>query len=211
MYLREPQRGDDGLLHPLDRYTRISVPEGLCLYEHCVESHVRSTLEIGLGYGFSTVFLLAAHERSGGGRHLAVDPFQSTDWHGVGVTTARRLAAGADGLATGSFTWVAARSDAALVSLEQAGERFGLVFIDGYHRFDDVLVDFTLSARMVPVGGLVVLHDMHLAGVKAVSSWIRHDRPDFVRVPTGCRNLFAARRVGDDTRDWRHFVPFATR
>jgi len=211
MYARRPQRGADGLLYPIDRYTRISASEGMALYRWCVDGRAGSTLEIGLGYGFSAAFLLAALERNGGGRHVAVDPYQATDWHGIGVTTAQALAGGAASLTPDSFVWMDTRSETALVRLEQAGAAFDLVFVDGYHRFDDVLVDFTLAARMVPVGGMIVLHDLHLASVRAVASWIRHDRPDFVRVPTRCRNLFAVRRVSEDERDWRHFVAFPVR
>ena len=211
MYAREPQRGADGLLHPLDRYTRVSAAEGLYLYGACVAGGVTATLEIGLACGFSTVFLLAALERNGGGRHVAADPYQTADWHGVGAVTARDLVAGATHLTPDSFECLEERSEAALVELQRRGESFGLVFIDGYHRFDDVLVDFTLAARTVPVGGLIVLHDRRLASVKAVASWIRHDRPDFAGVVTPCRNLVAVRRVGDDERDWRHFAAFPMR
>jgi hypothetical protein len=211
MYLREPRLGIDGALHTPDRHTRISVSEGMFLYQACIDGAVEATLEIGLGYGFSTSFLLAALDRNAGGRHVAVDPYQATDWHGVGVTTVGELVAGARALSPDSFVWVEARSEAALVGLERAGRHFGLVFVDGYHRFDDVLVDFTLAARMVPAAGMVVLHDTRLASVRAVASWIRHDRPDFVPVPTGCRNLFAVRRVGGDERGWKHFEPFPMR
>ena len=211
LYAREPQRGADGLPHPVDRYTRVSVAEGMALYRWCVETGVTATLEVGLAYGFSTAFLLAALDANGGGRHVAVDPYQTSDWHGVGAATAARLTAAAAHLDPDSFTCLEERSEAALVDLERRGQTFGLVFVDGYHRFDDVLVDFTLAARMVPAGGLVVLHDRRLGSVKAVASWIRHDRPDFARVTTPCRNLVAVRRVAEDTRDWRHFVPFPMR
>ena len=158
-----------------------------------------------------TVFLLAALDQVGGGRHTAIDPFQATDWHGIGCTQAHELAAASTTLTSRSFTWIEDRSDRALVDLERAGRSYGLVFIDGYHRFDDVLVDFTLSARMCSGGGLIVLHDMWLDSIKAVASFVRNDRPDFAAVTTPCDNLFAVRRVGEDERDWSHFVDFPLR
>ena len=211
LYAGEPQRGADGRPHEIDETTRISIAEGLTLFSLCVADRVASTLEVGLAYGFSTVFLLAALERMGGGTHTAIDPFQMTDWHGIGITRAAELTAGSAVLTPGSFIWVEARSDPALIDLERAGSTYGLVFIDGYHRFDDVLVDFTLSARLCQVGGLIVLHDMWLDSIRAVASFLRHDRPDFAEVPTACENLFVVRRVGEDERDWTHFVDFPLR
>ena len=211
LYAGEPQRGADGRLHDIDETTRIAVAEGVTLFSLCVADRVASTLEIGLAYGFSTVFLLAALEATGGGTHTAIDPFQMTDWHGIGSTRAAELTGTSAVLTPGSFRWIEARSGPALIDLERAGSTFGLTFIDGYHRFDDVLVDFTLSARMCPPGGLIVLHDMWLHSVTAVASFVRHDRPDFAEVATACDNLFVVRRVGEDERDWTHFVDFPLR
>ena len=211
LYAGEPQRGVDGRPHEIDETTRISIAEGMTLFSLCVADRVASTLEVGLAYGFSTAFLLAALEATGGGVHTAIDPFQLTDWHGIGITRAAELTGTSAVLTPGSFRWIEARSGPALIDLERAGSIFGLTFIDGYHRFDDVLVDFTLSARMCPPGGLIVLHDMWLHSVTAVASFIRHDRPDFAEVPTACENVFVVRRVGEDERDWTHFVDFPLR
>ena len=211
LYDGEPQRGADGRLHAIDGTTRVSLAEGMTLHSLCVTNRVTSLLEVGLAYGFSTVFLLAALERIGGGTHTAIDPFQMTDWHGIGVTHANGLTAHSATLTSRSFIWIEDRSDRALVDLERAGRTCGLVFIDGYHRFDDVLVDFTLAARLCGSGGLIVLHDMWLDSIKAVASFVRYDRPDFAAVPTDCENLFVVRRVGEDERDWTHFVDFPLR
>ena len=47
---------------------------------------------------------------------------------------------------------------------------FDFIFVDGAHRFDDVLVDFYLirpSARKV--GGLMVLDDIWMASIRTLS------------------------------------------
>jgi len=211
MYDGAPQRGADGRSYAIDGSTRVSLAEGMTLHSLCVTDRVTATLEVGLAYGFSAVFLLAALDRVGGGTHTAIDPFQMTDWHGIGMTHASELTAQSATLTSRSFTWIEDRSDRALVDLERAGRTCGLVFIDGYHRFDDVLVDFTLSARMCRSGGLIVLHDMWLDSIKAVASFVRNDRPDFAEVTTPCDNLFVVRRVGEDERDWSHFIDFPLR
>ena len=109
------------------------------------------------------------------------------------------------------FALLPERSEMALTDLARQGRTFGLTFIDGYHRFDDVLVDFTLAARMCPEGGVIVLHDMWLPSIAAVASFLRTNRVDFAEVQTGCPNLFAMRRIADDERDWTHFVAFPLR
>jgi predicted O-methyltransferase YrrM len=207
MHATEPQRGADGMLHELDDTTRISPQEGAALYSLVVSTRARATLEVGLAFGFSTAYLLAGLDRNGGGTHTAIDPYQDTDWHGVGLTTATSLVQ-QSGLPGDAFRFLAQRSERALVDLARSDAHFEVTFIDGYHRFDDVLVDFTLAAPMCPIGGVIVLHDMWLGSIAAVASFLLHNRGDFQEISTGCDNLFAVRRVGPDERNWDHFVPF---
>jgi predicted O-methyltransferase YrrM len=211
MHATEPQRDSRGSLRDLDETTRISDDEGMALFSLAQQAPGADTLEIGLAYGFSTVYLLAAHHARGTGSHTAVDPYQDTDWHGMGLACAERLVRQSSALTTASFCHIPERSEHALVDLDRGGRRFGLTFIDGYHRFDDVLVDFTLAARLTEMGGFIVLHDMWLDSIAAVAGFVRCNRADFAEVDTGCENLFAVRRVGDDTRNWDHFRAFPMR
>ena len=213
LYAGEPQPGVDATRHQIDATTRISPDEGLALV--CLATRVAAThtLEVGLGYGFSTAYLLAAlanRRQADAVTHLAIDPFQLTDWKGIGITTAGDLVAASPWLSDSSFHCVQERSDIALAGLLKEGRFFDLAFIDGYHRFDDVLVDFTLVAQMCPAGGVIILHDMWLPGIASIAGFIRSNRADFAEVQTGCENLFAVMRVGDDIRNWDHFEPFAT-
>lgn len=210
MHSTEPQPGSDGQLHQLDETTRISAEEGMALYRLVIDTQAHATLEVGLAFGFSTAYLLAGLERNGGGTHTAIDPYQDTDWHGVGLTTAARLVAESEVLADDAFRLLPDRSERALVDLARSGSRFDVTFIDGYHRFDDVLVDFTLAAMICPIGAVIVMHDMWLDSIATVASFLRANRTDFEVVDTGCQNLFAVRRVGQDGRNWDHFQRFDT-
>ena len=213
LHAGEPQLGVDGTRHQIDATTRISPVEGVALVHLVAQVAATRTLEVGLGYGFSTAYLLAAlanRQQPEAVSHDAIDPFQFSDWNGIGITTAMDLVATSPWLSDSSFHCIHERSDIALAGLLKAGRVFDLTFIDGFHRFDDVLVDFTLAAQMCPMGGVIVLHDMWLPGIASIAGFVRSNRSDFTEVQTGCENLFAVQRVGEDVRTWDHFEPFAT-
>jgi predicted O-methyltransferase YrrM len=201
MYRGEPQTGSDGELHRMDANTRIAPAQGAWLYRLCVESKPANTLEIGLACGYSTVFFLAAIDTNGHGHHTALDPFQGT-WHGIGAAQARTLGM------SDSFTWTEERSSAGLVHLADRGASFGVIFIDGSHRFDDALVDFTLAAPMCPIGGHIVLDDLWMAPIRRAVAYIRKNRSDFEEVATPIGNIAAFRRIAEDERSWNHHVDF---
>jgi predicted O-methyltransferase YrrM len=201
MYRNEAQTGDGGRFHPLQPTVRISTAQGLWLYDLCLSIRPKATLEIGLAYGFSTLFFLAALAKNAHGRHTAIDPFQHVHWHGIGLRHARQTA-------PDQFEFIEERSDRAAIDLVRDARTFDLIFIDGNHRFDDVLTDFYLYAPLCSIGGVVIFDDLWMNSVKTAVSFVRNNRADFVEVPAGPRNVRMFRKVSEDVRSWDHFVNF---
>jgi predicted O-methyltransferase YrrM len=201
MYNGEQQLGSDGERYSLSGLARISPEQGMWLYSLCRETKPKTTLEIGLAYGFSTMYFLAAIHENGVGHHTAVDPFQSR-YHGIGSRQSRTLDMG------DSFLLIEEKSVAALVHLAERREMFEVIFIDGNHHFDNVLVDFTLSAELCPMGGCIILDDMWMPSIRMAVAFIRSNRMDFEELQTPVRNIAAFRRIGEDVRNWRHYVGF---
>jgi predicted O-methyltransferase YrrM len=202
----EPQLGTDDKPHPLDHFTGISPAQGIAIHDLCVALKPKATLEIGLAYGYSTLYFLAALAKNGAGHHTAIDPCQHSHFSGIGLAHARAVAP-----VTGSgvaFRLIEDRSDRAAADLLRAGAAFDVIFIDGNHRFDDVVVDFYLSAQLCAAGGHVILDDMWMSSVKTVAAYVRANRTDFAEVPTAVPNMCVFRKVGDDTRLWSHFRRF---
>ncbi|MDB6075987.1 MAG: O-methyltransferase family 3, partial [Verrucomicrobiaceae bacterium] len=127
------------------------------------------TLEIGLAFGASATLLLALHRRVGhtGVCHHSVDPFQRTDWNGCAL---RHI--GIEGLAD-LFAHHEALSCFALPKLHETSERFGLIYIDGSHLFEDVMVDFYFSNLLLEIGGVIAFDDSACGHVKKVTAFIR--------------------------------------
>ncbi len=61
------------------------------------------------------------------------------------------------------FELLPEKSSLGLTSLIRRERKFDLIYIDGEHRFDDVLVDFVLSAELCNLNGYVVLDDLWMA------------------------------------------------
>ena len=203
MYASEPQRGDGDQLHPLDANTRIPQARGDLLYRYCTDVKPELSIEIGLAYGFSTVYLLSALRDQGRGHHIAIDPLQSSSWHGIGAARAREL-----GMEE-RFTLIEERSDHALARLALEGCQAQLLFIDGDHRFDGILLDFTLGDRVLAQEGIVVFDDLWMPSVRRVISFVEKNRADYERLPDRVANAAAFRKIAPaDRRAWNHYVDF---
>lgn len=202
MYRGDPQTGLDGQAHSLDPNVRISVYKGLCLQSLCHEQQARHTLEVGCAYGFSTLYFLSAIRSQEGGRHIAIDAYQNKHWHGIGARNAS--AVGMDD----AFRLIEELSIVALPRLLAEGLSFDVIFIDGNHLFDGVLVDFILSAPLCKPGGCIVFDDLWMPSIRKAISFVRHNRKDFTELPTFTEDTAVFRRTADDQREWTHFQDF---
>ena len=202
MYAGQPQMGTDSFMHNLDGTTRISPEEGMWIYELCRKVKPIRTLEIGIAYGFSTMYFLAAIKANGMGSHVAMDPLEITYWHGIGLKKVQEM--GMDR----SFRFIQEKSFLELPGLAREGLHFEVIFIDGNHRFDDVLLDFTLSDYVCAKGGYIILDDLWMPSIRKAVSFIESNRSDYERQDTPIANIQVFKKLDDDRRQWDHFVPF---
>ena len=167
------------------------------------ELGLTSTLETGMAFGLSTLAICSVHEERGEGSHVAIDPFQSTDWGGIGVLNLERA-----GLADRARV-IEAPSDEALPRLRDEGLRLDFGLIDGLHLFDATLVDFFHIDRMLDVGGVVVFHDTWMPAVAQAVGFVQRNRA-YEPVEAGDSNLQALRKTGEDQREWDFHRDFAS-
>lgn len=211
----------------------VSIPEekGEFLQKLIDEIKPAVTLEVGLAYGVSTLFICDALDRENS-RHIVIDPSQQESWKNIGLNNIRN--AGYEKM----IEFYAMPSFRALPQLESRGCRLDFAFIDGWHTFDYALVDFFFIDKMLKVGGIVVIDDTDWMAIRKLCRYITTNHAykpecmDKEPVDEGFPENFnlddevkdeqfqtdrrlglwgeciAFRKESDDTRLWDFFVPF---
>jgi predicted O-methyltransferase YrrM len=147
--------------------------EGAALRDWVKREGARRTLEVGLGYAISTLFICEALLENGGEiGHVAVDAYQfeslpghRTLYGGVGVANLEK--AGVRDLVELHVE----RSETALPRLLAEGRSFDLAFIDGNHRFEGVLLDLVHCGKLLRPGGVIFADDLQLPAVRRAASF----------------------------------------
>lgn len=113
----------------------------------------RNVLEIGMAMGISALVVEAALDARGGGEHLFLDPYQSTEWRSIGVEHLRRA---------GFTHWelLELGSEIALPRLVEQRREFDLIFQDGMHTFDHCMMEFHYFDRLLRPGGVLLYDDV---------------------------------------------------
>lgn len=159
----------EGTAYPI-RPTSILESEGRAIHDFIVQRGYAHSLETGMAYGVSTLWLADAVARVDGGHHIAIDPRQVRGYHNIGRLNVER--AGLDDVVE---TYVEL-SEYRLPKLAGAKTKLDFAFIDGRHLFDSALVDFFYVDRMLRVGGAVALHDLWMPSLRKLAGFIQQNR-----------------------------------
>ncbi len=188
----------------------ISPQEGWHLYTLVKENNIRLALEVGMAFGTSALYICQAMADSGGkpaaegkpAKLISVDPFQRTQWKGVGLLNVERA-----GLS--QYHGIIEKSSTiALPALVDSGKKFDMVFVDGMHLFDYTLIDVFYACELLRVGGLVVIDDVRHKGVAKVIRYIDSNYKMIKKLKTPASTMFTYVKVADDDRAWDFHVDF---
>jgi predicted O-methyltransferase YrrM len=151
---------------------QIDREEGEFLQKIITDLKPAVTLEVGLAYGISALFICDALDQVSGARHIVIDSHQLTDVWDAGAGLHNLKKAGYEKI----IEFHDAESQRVLPQLEESGLKVDFAFIDGAHTFDHVLVDFFYIDRMLRVGGVVAFDDVNWPSVGKACRFIIKNR-----------------------------------
>lgn len=169
-------------------HSEIDPREGELLTSLISEFKFSRTLEIGCAFGISSLYISEALTGQSSPHHTIIDPFQMTDWHGVGVANLKRAG-------FHCFELIEKPSEVALPTLLLQGKSFQFALIDGWHTFDHALVDFFYVNQLLEDGGVVVIDDVQMPGLKKLAHYVLN-YPNYRLLATTehVRSSYSARR-----------------
>lgn len=149
----------------------VTFDTGAVLYELVRATRPKRTLEIGLAYGLSALFICQALRDNGEGHHDAIDPHQKKGYQSVGLLNIERACL------QDLFAFHHAPSHQVLPALCEQAQQYDFAFVDGSHLFDYTLVDFFYIDRLLGIGGHMVFDDLWMPSVRKVVSFALTNKP----------------------------------
>jgi len=171
--------------------------EGAALRDWVRREGALRTLETGLGYAVSTLFICEGLLANGSeGRHVAMDPHLLRGHASEGLEALERAGVGE------LVEFYGEGSEVVLPGLLAEGRRFDLAFVDGNHRFEGVFLDLVYCGRLLEPGAVVFVDDLQLPAVRRAVSFCvsnlgwavedegREDEHEWVVLRTGSPDAF---------------------
>jgi hypothetical protein len=129
--------------------------------------------------------------------HTIIDPFQTTQWDGVGVKHLEEAG-------IRFFNLVEVKSEFALPRILEQGEgRFDFIFIDGWHTFDHTLLDCFYATRLLRVGGYLAIDDVIFPAVRRVVDFVlNYPCYELFRSLGTDLRMVVLKKISEDRRNW---------
>lgn len=180
-------RSDSGEERAL--YANITLLEGQFLQKLILDIKPKISLEVGMAYGISTMFLCDAMAEVKTEKHYVIDPNQTSKWGSIGMQNVIRAG-------YGSLVKLREQmSHLALPEMLQEGLQFDFVFVDGWHVYDQVLVDFFFIDKLLKIGSYIVFDDANWPSIRKVLRYIvinrNYEVVDNLSAPTSKKDKLA--------------------
>ena len=186
----------------------ISPTEGEMLRRWVEHERVARTIEVGLGYGISALYICEGLLANGQGaaRHVAIDPNQGARFGNCALQFLDE--AGVAPL----VEHCPEESQIALPRFLSTDRRFDFGFVDGNHRFDGVFLDLAYLGRLVRPVGIIAVDDYQLPAIERAVSFFLNNLGWTVEEAGGADgdHHWAVLRTStaEDRRPYYHFVDF---
>lgn len=150
---------DAGKAYRLHSHTRKE--QGLFLQNIIRKIKPEKSIEVGLAYGISTLFICEALRENKIGHHYVMDPYQR-QWHNIGLKNIHD--AGYDDI----VDFYEEPADRLLSNFFLKNVKIDFAYLDGSKVFDVVFFNIYILSKIMNVGGVLVLDDCTFPGIKKV-------------------------------------------
>jgi predicted O-methyltransferase YrrM len=148
-----------------------SAADGEALRGWIIKEKAIRTIEIGLAYGISALFICQALliNDNQNAHHVVLDPYQTTGFKSCGLQFLEEAGV------TGMVEYHSEESQIALPRFVSEDRHFDFAFVDGSHLFDRVFLDLIYLGRLVKPGGIIFADDYQLPAIaRAVSFCLKN-------------------------------------
>jgi predicted O-methyltransferase YrrM len=142
------------------------------LYRMVTAHQPKNVLEIGMSYGFSTLAILSAlHDADQSGHLVSIDPDP------YDRPRHPHTLAAIDRAGLGNYHDFVRQPDfISLPNFLQEGRRFDFAYVDGNHRFEDVMLAIIYLDKLLPVNGIIGFNDCALPSVNRALTYLKTHR-----------------------------------
>jgi predicted O-methyltransferase YrrM len=161
-----------------DTVSGLTTDDCIYLYNFISNKNIFNVLEIGMADGMSTIAIMKSLLENSNKMNKAIsltsiDPYQKKYWNNNGVNNLKKF--NIDEF----HTLIEVPDYLALPKLIEEGKKYDLIFIDGQHTFDHVLLNNFYADILLNKTGHIINDDFWMPSIKKVHEYISNNYNHF--------------------------------
>jgi len=158
-------------------------------------------LEIGLAYGTSSLILINQLLQFKNKKLFdIIDPNQSTQWNSIGLENIKLFLKFMN-----SKLKINLYEESSVTAIPKFKKKYDIIFIDGSHTEDIVILDLINSNNKLKINGLIIIDDVLHSGVKNALLNFTKKFSNYNRISIKNNNFFTEKILYDKTANKKSF------
>ena len=192
-----------------DNFSGLSPSDISYIYNFVIKEKCLNVLEIGMADGLSSLTILSALKKNSQDlskpnfKLTSIDPYQTTQWKSNGLKNIKKLNFAEN------HKHIEDLDIFSLPKLVEKGMKYDLIFIDGYHTFDHVLLNNFYADYLLNIGGFIINDDFWMQSIQKVCDFLTKNYTHF-QIYDNSYSRFGPvyKKVSNKDIKWDEFMMF---
>jgi predicted O-methyltransferase YrrM len=181
----------------------IKSEEGLTIYNTIIQNNFTKCLEIGMGYGISSIYILLALKKSinNDKKLVSIDMLESKQWKNFGIKILKFFEMIKYHQLIENMHYIE------LPKIVEMKENFDFIFINSWYSFENMIVILFYCSKILRKDGIIIINEIYQPNIYKCIKFIDNNYKFFKKI-NSYPSLAVYQKVNDDNRSWDYYNNF---
>jgi predicted O-methyltransferase YrrM len=181
----------------------IKSEEGLTIYNTIIQNNFTKCLEIGMGYGISSIYILLALKKSinNDKKLVSIDMLESKQWKNFGMKILKFFEMIKYHQLIENMHYIE------LPKIVEMKENFDFIFINSWYSFENMIVILFYCSKILRKDGIIVINEIYQPNIYKCIKFIDNNYKFFKKINSH-PSLAVYKKIIDDNRSWDYYNNF---
>jgi predicted O-methyltransferase YrrM len=181
----------------------IKSEEGLTIYNTIIKNNFTKCLEIGMGYGISSIYILLALKKSinNDKKLVSIDMLESKQWKNFGMKILKFFEMIKYHQLIENMHYIE------LPKIVEMKENFDFIFINSWYSFENMIVILFYCSKILRKDGIIIINEIYQPNIYKCIKFIDNNYKFFKKINSP-PSLAVYQKIIDDNRSWDYYNNF---
>jgi predicted O-methyltransferase YrrM len=181
----------------------IKYEEGITIYDTIIKNNFSKCLEIGMGYGISSIYILLALQKNPNNEKklVSIDLLQSTQWKNFGIKILKFFNMIKYHKLIENIHYIE------LPKIVANKENYEFIFINSWYSFENMIIILFYCSKILQKDGIIIINEIYQPGIYKCIKYIDNNYKHFKRINSP-PNIAVYQKIKEDNRSWDYHNNF---